>query len=129
MYTIKILPTHKVEWVKEKVTYNPKASCFFQVESYPSISENEVLYFNPKTYEFYTKDKATSLQEQKLYYAQKRKKEALLWLEKNDWKVNKHSLGEWEDNNPKWKDYLTKRKIIRQEIDEANAIIKKYLSK
>lgn len=126
MYIIKISSTQKVEWIKEKVIYNPKSTHFFEVENYPDITENEVLYFNPKTLTFYTKDKDTSLKEESLYYAKKKKQEALVWLEQNDWKVNKHSLGEWTDEDSRWQFYLKGRKIMRDQIDEANKVIKQF---
>jgi hypothetical protein len=123
MPIVKITPTHNVEWIKEKVIYNPKATCFFEIKESPVIADNEVLYFNPKKQTFYTKDKEASLKEEKLYYAKLRKKNALAWLVDNDWKVNKHSLGEWTDEDPRWRSYLKIRKIMRNQIDEANMVI------
>ena len=33
------------------------------------------------------------------------------WLSDNDYKINKHTLGELKDNDPEWTDYLVQRKV------------------
>lgn len=52
----------------------------------------------------------------------KRLAEISKWLADNDWKVNKIVIGEWEDTDPRWIDYLTQRKAMREEQDLLNGI-------
>lgn len=40
------------------------------------------------------------------------------WLCDNDWKVNKVYLGEWENTDPRWLEYLETRAALRAEHDE-----------
>ena len=37
------------------------------------------------------------------------------WLSEHDYIVNKHTLGEYTDNDIKWLDYLEKRKLTKKE--------------
>ena len=46
------------------------------------------------------------------------------WLRKNDWKVNKFVLGEWQEEDPRWQDYLTEREEKRARQDILNYILK-----
>lgn len=46
-------------------------------------------------------------------------KEIDKWLADNDWKVNKIILKEWEETDPRWLDYVSKREIYRKRRDEA----------
>lgn len=41
-----------------------------------------------------------------------------MWLEENDWKVNKIALGEWETTDQRSVDYLKERKAKRLRLDE-----------
>ena len=40
------------------------------------------------------------------------------WLTENDWKVNKVFLGEWEETDERWLQYLKEREIKRTRLDE-----------
>lgn len=39
------------------------------------------------------------------------------WLKENDWKVNKITLGEWADTDPRWLEYKEQRAIKRARLD------------
>ena len=54
------------------------------------------------------------------------KKWALKWFSDNDWKVNKHVLGEWSDTDPRWLDYLAGREKARKVYDDACEVLKQY---
>ena len=127
MYIIKISPTNKVEksWKEGDIKYNAKSQCFFIVDQLPLVKENETLYFNPKTQAFYTKDKELSNVEEALFYAKQIKKGCLDWFSNNDWKVNKHHLGEWADEDPRWQKYLAQREETRKQYDQSVADINK----
>jgi hypothetical protein len=40
------------------------------------------------------------------------------WLTENDWKVNKVFLGEWEETDERWLEYLKERELKRTRLDE-----------
>lgn len=46
------------------------------------------------------------------------------WFSANDWKVNKFVLGEWQEDDPRWQDYLTQRAEKRARQDILNYILK-----
>ena len=50
----------------------------------------------------------------------KRLAEIQRWLAANDWKVNKIVIGEWEETDPRWIEYLAQRKAMREEQDKLN---------
>lgn len=58
---------------------------------------------------------AEEIQKDKENIKQKRLKEIAKWLNDNDWKVNKVFLGEWEQDDPRWLEYLDKRAQLRAE--------------
>jgi len=39
------------------------------------------------------------------------------WLTENDWKVNKVFLGEWEETDERWLQYLKERELKRTRLD------------
>jgi uncharacterized protein involved in type VI secretion and phage assembly len=45
------------------------------------------------------------------------------WLTQNDWKVNKITLGEWEDTDPRWVEYKEQRAVKRARLDEIKATL------
>ena len=51
------------------------------------------------------------------------KETALQWLADNDWKVNKRTVSEWAEDDPRWLEYLTGRAKARAQYDEAVAIL------
>lgn len=100
----------------------------FEVESVPAAETGKLLYFNPETHEFYHKDAPVVDQEvlkarheiaQKRRAAETTKAHCLKWLAENDWKVNKRMLGEWAEDDERWIQYLTERRLIRAEYDAA----------
>lgn len=50
--------------------------------------------------------------------------EIQLWFKANDWKVNKFVLGEWQEDDPRWQDYLNQRAEKRARQDILNYILK-----
>lgn len=42
------------------------------------------------------------------------------WFSENDWKINKIVIGEWEESDSRWQEYLTERQNIRNEQDMLN---------
>ena len=51
-------------------------------------------------------------------------KEIHKWLCDNDWKVNKIVIGEWQQDDERWLEYLQERQVKRARQDELNNIIK-----
>lgn len=101
----------------------------FIVDCAPPVSESEELYFNPERLEFYTEEKPISTNPSReriiaVREAKKNRKDALQWLADNDWKVNKRVLGEWTEDDERWKAYLDDRAKVRAKFDEAEAILK-----
>ncbi|MBQ9806380.1 MAG: hypothetical protein IJW49_07745 [Clostridia bacterium] len=104
----------------------------FRVAALEAHGKNEMLYFDPETRSFYTREcqapdaeaGRAAAKRADAQRAAKRTQEAVLrWLSENDWKVNKHTLGEWSDEDPRWLAYLEMRKSKRAEYDEAVALL------
>ena len=96
---------------------NNKAT--FEVESVPTHEKGTILYFNPETKEFYTEPNRSV----EITSAKIKKAWAMKWLADNDWKVNKRTLGEWAEDDPRWLAYLEGREKARAAYDEAEAIL------
>lgn len=47
------------------------------------------------------------------------------WFTDNDWKVNKIVIGEWNNNDSRWLEYLKDREIKRARQDELNELLKR----
>lgn len=94
----------------------------------PLVLAGDFLYFDPITRSFYTeKIELTKEQRERIRAratASRKREAALKWLSDNDWKVNKHTLGEWSDDDERWLAYLADREKVRAAIDEADAILK-----
>ncbi len=100
----------------------------FKVESTPEAEAGKVLCFHPETETFYYKDRTPVDGEALAKLAERRAAEhkkaaALKWLSDNDWKVNKHTLGEWSDTDERWLAYLAGRERARKDYDEAEAVL------
>lgn len=98
----------------------------FKVESVPTTNASEILCYNPESNAFYTKEceVVPNVERRKeVKEAREKAQSALKWLSDNDWKVNKHTLGEWADNDERWLEYLEGRKQARNAYDEAIAKI------
>jgi hypothetical protein len=48
------------------------------------------------------------------------------WLKAHDYMINKHLLGEYKDNDKRWKDYLHQRK---EKLEQYNALEVLYIDK
>lgn len=104
----------------------------FKVESKPEAEAGKILCFKPETKTFYYKDrppvdeeavKARQARLAERRAAEAKKSAALKWLSDNDWKVNKHTLGEWSDTDERWLAYLAGREQARKDYDEAEAVL------
>ena len=104
----------------------------FRVDALAMHGKNETLHFDPETRSFYTKERelpdaaaiqAAAKRAEVRKSADQTKADVLKWLSENDWKVNKHTLGEWSDEDPRWLSYLEMRKKKRAEYDEAEALL------
>ena len=104
----------------------------FKVESIPKTEAGKILCFHPETETFYQKDrapvdeeavKARRARRAERRAAEHKKAAALKWLTDNDWKVNKHTLGEWSDTDERWLAYLAGRERARKDYDEAEAVL------
>ena len=69
------------------------------------------------------KPKNMSQEEFDLFCAKDELKLIQSWLKKNDWKINKIVIGEWETTDERWTSYLAERAIKRARQDELNEII------
>jgi hypothetical protein len=49
---------------------------------------------------------------------EKEQAEILQWLADNDWKVNKFIVGEWQNSDPRWIEYISERTKKRARLDE-----------
>ena len=100
----------------------------FEVVNIPDRDTGKILCFDVETETFYSKDrepvdveavKARAAKNAERRAAHEKKAAALKWLTDNDWKVNKHTLGEWADDDPRWLEYLAGREQARKDYDEA----------
>lgn len=91
----------------------------FEVESAPTYVQDTILYFNPETKEFYTEVNTKAI----IARAEAKKAWAMKWLSDNDWKVNKRTLGEWAEDDPRWLAYLEGREKARKAYDDAVAVL------
>lgn len=100
----------------------------FNVETIPPVGDSEILCYNPESGEFYAKPFDGVVDRTRVKAraeAREKAQSALKWLSDNDWKVNKHTLGEWADNDERWLEYLARREQARKDYDEATAILTK----
>ena len=104
----------------------------FEVENVPQKRAGKILCYDVETGTFYGKDREPvdeeAVKERKAKAAERRaaqeqKAAALKWLTENDWKVNKHTLGEWTDDDPRWLEYIAGREQARKDYDEAVAAL------
>lgn len=94
---------------------------FFEVEAVPVRTPNTTLHFNPETKEFYTREIDSTIIAKR--DAQAKKDAATKWLADNDWKVNKHTLGEWAEDDERWLEYLAGRAKARADYDAAEKVL------
>ena len=104
----------------------------FEVKSEPEREAGKILCFDVEAETFYFKDrlpvdveavKARAAKTAERRSAQEKKAAALKWLTDNDWKVNKHTLGEWSDTDERWLAYLAERAQARADYDAAEAVL------
>lgn len=60
---------------------------------------------------------------------QTRIKEIEKWFSDNDWMFNKIFLGEWEETDERWLNYLTQRNNLRQEHEDLQTSLKLWSEK
>ena len=105
----------------------------YEVLEMPTFDTQMKCCFDPESGSFYSKEyTAREIREMKEAIARMNEKEeakkkradALAWLAENDWKINKHTLGEWTDTDERWIEYVETRAQKRAEIDEAEKILK-----
>ena len=110
----------------------PNSVTSFEVNTLPEREAGKALCFDPELGCFYSRERepvdvearrAAQAKTAERRAAQAKKTAALKWLADNDWKVNKHLLGEWADNDPRWIEYLAGREQARKDYDEAEAIL------
>ena len=125
MTIIKINQANKVVAVlRGAIAKNVKADnkTFFNVETAPELKANEDVYYDPKTQAFRVEERKRDEEAARARgEAMAKKATALKWLTDNDWKINKHTLGEWADDDERWLEYLAGREKARREYDEAVA--------
>lgn len=104
----------------------------YKVDSVPSADLGKKLCFDPESETFYQKEyteaeKASMSAARSMFLkkekARQDKEKALAWLSENDWKINKHVLGEWIDTDERWLAYIKERAKVRAAIDEADLIL------
>lgn len=100
----------------------------FKVENEPIVETNEILFYDSKIGAFFTEKMSEPTEEMKAKAqaraeAVKQRANALKWLADNDWKVNKHLLGEWADDDDRWLAYLDGRAKARSDYDAAEAVL------
>lgn len=100
----------------------------FRVDKIPPTHVGETLFFDPETRKFHTEPnpaaRTLTIEDRKaIYEANRNKEEALKWLDDNDWKINKRTLGEWSEGDERWLAYLSDRAKMRAKIDEAEAVL------
>ena len=103
---------------------DPDNKTFFNVETAPEFNANEDVYYDPETQVFRVEARETDEEAARARAEAIAKKHAALkWLADNDWKINKHTLGEWADDDARWLEYLAGREQARREYDEAVAVL------
>lgn len=90
------LRNRKVMWQNGELVDNP------DYESYKAEREVRI-----------AKNKQLNILRQELREIQK-------WFKDNDWKPNKIVAGEWQQDDPRWTDYINERSIKRTRQDELN---------
>lgn len=103
--------------VLEMPTFDPRMKCCFDPESGSFYSKE---YTRSEMRDIKTAVELMHLKDD----ARRKREEALAWLAENDWKINKHTLGEWTDTDERWIEYVEMRAQKRSEIDEAEKILK-----
>ena len=104
----------------------------YEITEKPAYENGKKLCFDPESGSFYCKEytnkekqtmKETLVRFRAKEEARTRKAEALVWLAENDWKINKHILGEWSDSDKRWVEYVETRARMRAAIDEADKLL------
>jgi hypothetical protein len=103
----------------------------FKVPEVKGFRKGYDTYYNRELNKVYFKKSQVDLEKQKAAKAKaeqikkavSQKEAALQWLADNDWKINKHTVGEWTEDDPRWLEYLTGRAKARAQYDEAVAIL------
>lgn len=130
---IKITNNNRVCLIVKGATdkYKADGKTFFEVESVPKREKNTFLFYNPESKEFRIEPRPpvpeAVLRKLSLRAARQKRDAALKWLSENDWKVNKHTLGEWSDTDERWLTYLADREKVRAQYDEAEVMLQNII--
>jgi hypothetical protein len=116
-------------YTEELITADNETS--FKIPHFSGFVKGKIPYYNKENNTVYyrpikvdeEKKAAILTKISQVKEAKKQKANALKWLAENDWKVNKRSLGEWPEDDPRWLEYLAARKQIRDQFDAAEAIL------
>lgn len=115
-----------------KVNYDEKTGKVISfgkdTKPYIEITEAERKQPLPNKYSYYAVENGKFVIKQREITAEEKAKDAETaknkrlaeiqkWLNDNDWKLNKVFLGEWEESDPRWLEYLNKRAEYRAERD------------
>lgn len=94
--------------IQEKMQqgYTPK----YRITSYNGVDKLRVEYDEPKV------DYQAKYQQEM--------QEIIAWLNANDYIINKHTLGEYGDNDERWLNYLAQRKVKLERYNELEVLVK-----
>jgi hypothetical protein len=103
----------------------------FKVKHFNGFIAGKIPYYDLETGRIYYKNiqsdpakkEAAITRANQLRLARAQKEAALQWLADNDWKVNKRTVGEWAEDDPRRLEYLAGRAKARAQYDEAVAIL------
>lgn len=133
MLTVGIDKNQEVIFFSKGISVEEREGIYtYEISQMPRFEKEKKLFFDPESGEFYTKDytekEKKAMKDALERYrakeeARERKTNALIWLAENDWKINKHILGEWSDTDERWIEYVETRAQKRAEIDEADKIL------
>ena len=85
---------------------------------------NGIFYENLDKYNAYLKEiKAKEEQEEVINSYKQEMASIRSWLNDNDYIINKHTLGEYTDNDTKWLNYLKERKVKLQRYNELELLV------
>ena len=85
---------------------------------------NGIFYENLDKYNAYLKEvKAKEEQEEVINSYKQEMASIKKWLNDNDYIINKHTLGEYTDDDYRWLNYLAERKVKLQRYNELEVIL------
>lgn len=86
---------------------------------------NGVFYENFANYNEHLESvKRAEQEEQRINAIKQEMAEIKAWLNANDYIINKHTLGEYTDTEPRWTNYLAERKVKLARYNELELLVK-----